>query len=456
MKELVRYWIIRVVVVALILIAGKIWGLPLYNRFFTHKGEVAGIRTAQVVEGRFTVSFHEMGNLEPAKMEQVKSQIDGKIDWVIQDGVTVSKGDLICTVDTTPLKTELNAAQIAYEGAKSNIAKTEEAIKMYKLQKQNDLDKALADYAFSEEQLNLSKDQLEKKRDLAKDKLIAAQDVITAEMDEKSKEKELKKSQMDLDLMKKQIESDVKLKSRDVEEAKVAAATQLNNLETVQQKMALAKMVAPSAGFVALTSEWRGDSTRPVKSGDPTSPGARICTLPDLAHMVVRVQLLEPALPNVHLGMTALIRLDALPDRVLHGTIQTIDSIAQAGGRWGGKKTIDVVIAVKESDPRALRPHMTADVELVGKEMKNAIYVPADSVMEKDGATVVYVKEAGTFRAVTVETGISNDDFICIKKGLKKGQVVALSDPTRPSEGQPMSAIGTSANAPSSTSGGGK
>lgn len=81
---------------------------------------------------------------------------------------------------------------------------------------------------------------------------------------------------------------------------------------------------------------------------------------------------------------------------------------------------------------------MTADVEFISKSLNNAIYVPIESVNEKDGSTFVFVKNGSDYKRTTVKTGISNDNFVCITKGLKKGQVVALRDPNKPLDEQPQ------------------
>jgi len=441
MKNFLAAWIPRIIMMALLIYAIRAWGVPMYKQYFVHKQEEAFVPTAEVMEGPFEIGFHEMGSLLSEKSEEVRCQVTGQIEWIVDDGVTVKKGYTICIINGADMKTQLNSAQIAYEGAKSNISRAEEALRMYKLQRQNDLEKANADYAFAETQLKLFKEELAKKKDLAKDKLVAAQEIIQAEMDEKSKEKDLKKSKMDLELLKKQVESDIKLKSRDVAEANATAKARKNDLENVQKQLSQCKITAPASGLVVLRESWQQttQTVRDPRSGDFAYQGMPICTIPDLSRMVLSVSLTEADVPRVKAGMKALITLDSAPNRVFHGAVKSVDSVAQIQDMFGAgnpKKSFGVRISLKESDTKTLRPGMTADVEFIGKEIKDAVYVPVQSVRNEDGKSVVYVKEGKGFNRVMVKTGPSNDDYICITKGLKKGQITALVSPKHPLDRQ--------------------
>jgi multidrug efflux pump subunit AcrA (membrane-fusion protein) len=45
------------------------------------------------------------------------------------------------------------------------------------------------------------------------------------------------------------------------------------------------------------------------------------------------------------------------------------------------------MVAVKESDPKVVKPGMTADVEFICDTVSNTIYVPLESVNERNGKT---------------------------------------------------------------------
>jgi len=429
MKAFLKNWLPGIIVVGLIAYFGWRWGAPLYRIYFAHPAEGVSVRTDVVKKGSFVIGFHAMGDVDADRSTPVLTQSDGRIEWITQNGIVVKAGDPICTLDTAPMKIKLNTARLAYESAVSNVSRTEEAIRMYKLSKQNDVAKAEADYAFSEEQLALVKDQLKKKRDLAKDKLIAAQEIIQADMDVQSKEKDLKKAKMDLDLLKKQVESDIKLKSRDVEEANLAVKNRKNDLDDIQNRIDKSKMVAPTAGLVVLNVGDHTDGRRVLINGDTLGKGQPVCVLPDLSRMIVTLKLGEIETTRVKVGQPVLIHLDSVRNKVFHGTVRSLNTVAKmdnvfSGG--SGRMVCGVLIMVKESDPNFLKPGMSADVEFICKEVKDTLYVPIESVTRKGGKSIVYIRKDGSFSPVTVKTGEFNDRFISVKEGLAQGQTVAL------------------------------
>lgn len=113
----------------------------------------------------------------------------------------------------------------------------------------------------------------------------------------------------------------------------------------------------------------------------------------------------------------------------------SISSLATEVSPWEGgtpgKKDFEVRVSVKENNPRLIKPGMTANLEFIVDQVKDAIYIPIEAVVEQGNKTFVYVKSGGKFTRVPIKTGKYNDNFVCVTKGLKKGQIIALRDPTR-------------------------
>ena len=93
-----------------------------------------------------------------------------------------------------------------------------------------------------------------------------------------------------------------------------------------------------------------------------------------------------------------------------------------------------MTIQVDESEPR-LRPGMTARVEIEVESRPRALFVPLEAVFEKEGRRVCYVLERGRPRPREVVLGPSNQDFVIVEKGLRRGERVALRDPEAPPGG---------------------
>lgn len=77
-----------------------------------------------------------------------------------------------------------------------------------------------------------------------------------------------------------------------------------------------------------------------------------------------------------------------------------------------------------------LRPGLLSDVEIIVEKLPNAVYVPNQSVFEKDGKSVIYVQSGKVFQPRIVTISKRSETVSVIDTGLKPGDVIALQDPT--------------------------
>jgi hypothetical protein len=76
-----------------------------------------------------------------------------------------------------------------------------------------------------------------------------------------------------------------------------------------------------------------------------------------------------------------------------------------------------------------LRPGLLADVEIIVEKVPNALYVPNQSVFEKDGKPVVYVKQKDRFVAKPIKIAKRSESVTIISEGVNAGDVISMSDP---------------------------
>lgn len=77
-----------------------------------------------------------------------------------------------------------------------------------------------------------------------------------------------------------------------------------------------------------------------------------------------------------------------------------------------------------------LRPGLLADVEIIVDKVPNAVFIPNQSVFERDGKPVVYVKTNRGFEARSIKIAKRSESVSVISDGLNQGDVIAMSDPT--------------------------
>ena len=80
---------------------------------------------------------------------------------------------------------------------------------------------------------------------------------------------------------------------------------------------------------------------------------------------------------------------------------------------------------------KLLRPGLLADVEIEVEKIPNAIHVPLQAVITKDGQPTVYVLQAnGKFAARVVKVLKRSESIMVLESGVEPGELVALADPT--------------------------
>jgi RND family efflux transporter MFP subunit len=124
----------------------------------------------------------------------------------------------------------------------------------------------------------------------------------------------------------------------------------------------------------------------------------------------------------------ARITLDAYPDTSFSGKVRQVVPTADRQ-----KATVLVKVSILDRDPRIL-PEMGAKVvfEARGAQAQAAprrVFVPQAALVSADGASSVWVIEAGAVRRQAVEVGPTRGDRIEVRQGLSGGEALVLDPP---------------------------
>ena len=125
------------------------------------------------------------------------------------------------------------------------------------------------------------------------------------------------------------------------------------------------------------------------------------------------------------------VRVDAVPDRELTGTLKDISVVAKPDfSSWSPVRNFDVVVAIADSDPR-LRSGMSAAARVELDRLAGVLVVPTGAVFQRGSATIVYVVERGgtVNRPVTILR--RGRDQVAIASGVREGERVALREPAQ-------------------------
>jgi HlyD family secretion protein len=207
-------------------------------------------------------------------------------------------------------------------------------------------------------------------------------------------------------------------------------------LQRSEDDLARTTIRSPMDGTVIQLNAEQGETVVP---GSTNLPGSVIMTVADMSVLLAEVEVSEVDVVNVALDQEAEIKVDALGTEPQKGRVV---EIATSGRRDPTQGTIRfrVKVAIENPDP-ALRPAMTAKVDILTATSENAITAPIQAVVKRklddegkevkgsaaqgiEESDVVYVIEDGEAAAVTVETGISDELYVEIVNGIDEGQEV--------------------------------
>lgn len=156
-------------------------------------------------------------------------------------------------------------------------------------------------------------------------------------------------------------------------------------------------------------------------------PGRRL--LGQLAFTEVRPRLKPLEQRRVYDGMPALIKIDALPGRVLQGHIQRVANMAVQESHWVDFRIYHTWIAIDET-MEGLRPDMSAEVTILdGGDNEPVMAVPVRAILhsasEGNRGTCFVMTENGP-QPREVVVGIQDGERAEIQSGLEEGDEVVL------------------------------
>lgn len=201
-----------------------------------------------------------------------------------------------------------------------------------------------------------------------------------------------------------------------VEQAEIAVRQAEIQLEQATTAYDRTTLVAPFDGIVSRVD---------VEDGSLVAPGVPVLEMTNISPLHVNVEVDEVDIRQVHEGMPARVRLDALPNVTMPGQIE---QIAVLGTDQQGIVSYDVKVRLDETDQR-VRNGMTAEAAVIVEERRNVLVVPNRFIRidrRNDQAFVNVMKDDGMLEEVEIELGLQGQDNSEVLAGVKQGDVIAL------------------------------
>ena len=459
-------------------------------------GEQGGkdFATADIVVAQrmdFDVTTTATGELAAKSQVEIRSQLDDEttILEVIDEGVTVRKGDLLVRLNSERVQTELEEEELRVEASRANVIAADNAYLIQESRnasavRDSELTLELAELALKQWIEGDDKKELQKirlrieraereldrlRRELEKDTQLHARDFLSDNELDKSRlnvleaEAEYETAHLEEEIYKSYIRPrEEKTKQSDVVQAKakvleVGAQNKIelaskdaarnyeksqlrrreSRLERYQADIDAAEVRAPTDGLVVYGTSvqrdrWGNNSEGPLQIGRRVHPNMLLVVLPDTGEMIARVRVHESLVGQIHPGQEVEIKIDAVDGQVFKGTVTDIGVLAEGGGwRDPNRREYTVNIAIDvDGEAAKLKPSMRCEATVVMDRVVDSLAIPLPALFSDSGVRYVYLRQGGRFVKRPVKIGLRSDAYVEILAGLSEGDLVLAREPS--------------------------
>ena len=162
--------------------------------------------------------------------------------------------------------------------------------------------------------------------------------------------------------------------SLDYENSKAAVIRSAANLDLAKQRLEDATVTAPSAGTILTKTVSLGQVITSATSS--ATGGTTLLTMADLGKVRVRALFNETDIGQVRPGQTAVVAIDAYPDRRFQGVVEKIEPNATIQQNV----TMFPVLVTLDNGESLLKPGMNGEVSVLIDQVGDVLAVPNDAL----------------------------------------------------------------------------
>ena len=340
---------------------------------------------------------------------RIQSSFANNVTFLAPEGSIVKKGERIVEFDDSSLISSKSEAERSLDEANLNIQK-----------KKADLEAQRCDLLSSLAQAKSSLQQDELYGRISKD-LLPANTYQKYQLNVTKSKLSLQKAKEQLDNFEKSYASQMSL-------AEISRSQAEINLKKIESDAQLLKIDAPQDGILVYGDNWQ--SKRKVQVGDSIFPGMEVVRLPDLSTMQVIGYVYDTEYSILKPNMRCTVKLDALPDFEVGGSIVSVTSVASLKGFTSEKKVFQTIVRLDKVDSSIMKPGMTARVNIPLILAKETPAIPREylGVDSLGRDFILKGKEPKTASVQFVKLGAIGDRMVQAVSG------VSVGDPLIPAQ----------------------
>ena len=341
------------------------------------------------------------GHIEPKTHVDITTDVAGRIiELPVEEGQDVEEGDLLLQIDPALYRAGVDRAEAALAQAEANLAQQEATYE----QAQRDADRLTALQA-------------------------RGTDFVT--------EAEVEQAVTNANVQRRLLEAS----EHQVQQADAS-------LDQERDRLGKTTIRAPMSGRITRLNVERGET---AIVGTMNNPGSLLLTVADLSVMEAVIEVDETDVPDIAIGDSAYVEIDAFPNRRFVGTVTEIGNSSivplNPATSGGSAQAIDFEVRIElRAPPEGIRPDLsaTADVITDTRDQVPSIPITALTLMDADeyeeipnenlpsaprsdavrDIEGVFVVEGDVVRFRPVEIGIAGENYFEVVSGIEVGTTV--------------------------------
>lgn len=379
-------------------------------------------RTAKVIRGQMVVKISATGVVEPNFQVEVKSKASGEVlSFPYEEGDFVKKGEFLLRLEKSDEVRNVERAKANLASSKAQLERAKSSLQLQMTRYETDLQSARSQVAEAKANLIDARDKLRRQEDLFEKKFTSRETLESARTTYKVREENLEQAKANLQAAKNAIH-DIEVKKHEIALAESEVRRAELELAEAEERLEETEIYAPISGVLIEKLVEKGQI---IASGITTvSGGTALAKLADVSTLFIVADVDETDIGKVEVGQKVKITTDAYPEEVFSGTVTRI---APQGKVEDSITIFKVKIEIRGKGKDILKPMMTANVDIISRELDDVTYLAREAVQREDGQVFLAVLENNKPKQVPVELGVKNPIHVQVK-GATAGQEVLIGD----------------------------
>jgi HlyD family secretion protein len=200
----------------------------------------------------------------------------------------------------------------------------------------------------------------------------------------------------------------IQLRQIDVDNAQAA-------LDLATSQAQTNAIVAPASGLIAAVN---------IKAGQQVAAGADAIDIVDPSVFALSASVSELDIPQVRVGQSAAVTVDALSGMTLSGKV---GAVATSSTENSGVVSYKVTLLVTQPSGVSLLSGMSAEADITVQQAVHVLEVPNKAIGGTTSNPTVELLVNGAPVETAVKLGLSDDSYTEITAGLKEGDTVVIT-----------------------------